>query len=107
MKLPTTSQVLEELSRVSVILAVGSALPYTMGDAANVLGPTAKKWVAIIGVTAAGLAKTADLTIKLVAAMNKPSEPPASPTGATPAPPFNQPISNTPPVAGPFNPSKP
>lgn len=99
MKFPTTSQILEELSRVSVILAVGSALPYTMGDAANVLGPTAKKWVAIIGVTAAGLAKTADLTIKLVAAMNKPSEPlSVSTTGATPAP---NTLMQNPPVQGP------
>lgn len=105
MKLPTKSQILDELSNTSVILAVASALPYTFGAAADVLGPTAKKYVSIIGISAAGLAKTADLAIKLISAMNKPSESPASTTGATPSP-VNTLMQN-PPVAGPFNPSKP
>ncbi len=45
------------LDAIAYVLTILAALPYTLGEAAAVLPPDAKKWVAIIGLSAGAVLK--------------------------------------------------
>lgn len=56
MHLPTKSAIIAYLGDISALLVPLAALPYTMGDLADVLPPRAKAWVTLCAaVAAAGL----------------------------------------------------
>jgi hypothetical protein len=79
------TSLLEHLNDFSLLLAVASGLPYTMGDAADILPPTVKKYVTLVAVSAAALTKLTQVAIKVISSFNVPGSPPANPLMANPS----------------------
>lgn len=90
----TKKKILDALGDASIWLTVASALPYSMGDAATVLGPKAKVYMTVGGVVIAGLAKFVQHTISIFASVQDTPAPIGQASGANP-------LMTNPPVQGP------
>lgn len=64
-----TDKLLKELSQTSLILAVLSGLPYSLGTAADILPPEAKKWITLVAGVSAALMKIVQLVINGVSGL--------------------------------------
>lgn len=65
----TRTRLLNELNDIAVLCAVGAGLPYTLGEAANVLPPEVKKWVVIVSLSSAGILKTTSYVFRILNAI--------------------------------------
>lgn len=67
MKPETKARILATLSSTSLYLGLFAMLPYFLGDASDLLPPQVKKYVTLIGLSSAALAKAAE---RIVAHLN-------------------------------------
>lgn len=70
------TRILAALGDATLILTVAAALPYSMGDMADVLGPRTKVYVSAFSLGVAGLAKFTQHAIQIISAWTSPTTPP-------------------------------
>lgn len=67
----TKAKIVAILGDASLTITIFANIPYAFGDVADAFGPTAKKWVGIIGLGSMALLKFTQRAIELFTANDK------------------------------------